>query len=82
MNIEKISRSNTQATLTPEDAMKLIQHIASYGTEAKHLSIQMNRYSDDDSFMQISVNNGFGIMLKVTESIAVIAEEVGSAGLK
>ena len=83
MNMQTTRKSYTRATLTPEDAMKLIQHIAAYGTEALHLDVHVTRYGtgdkrisgSSDTNMHISVNNGFGITLKVTESITEIDEE-------
>jgi hypothetical protein len=74
MHMQKTTQSFTRATLTPEQAMKLIQHIAAYGTEALHLDVNFTRYSDDDASMCITVNNGFGVMLKVTESQAAVIE--------
>ena len=82
MEMQNTRRSFTRATLTPEDAMKLIQHIAAYGTESLHLDVHVTRYGAgdkrisgaSDTNMHISVNNGFGITLKVTESISEIEE--------
>ena len=74
MKMQTTKCSYTRATLTPEAAMKLIQHIAAYGTEALHLDVQVTRYSEDDAVMHISVNNGFGVMLNVTEAMATVTE--------
>jgi hypothetical protein len=74
MKMQTTTRSYTSATLTPENAMKLIQHIATYGAEALRLDVRFTRYSEDDAVMHISVNNGFGVMLNVTEAMATVTE--------
>ena len=76
MNKTTVRSSHVRATLTTDDAMKLIQHIAQYGAEAVHIDIRTTRYGDDDMSVHISVNNGFGVMLDGIAAVATINEAV------
>ena len=76
MYSETVDQIIIQAELTPEQAMELIRDIAAKGVEATGIRIEMRRYSDDDASLFISVNNGFGTMLKVNAAAVVVPEEV------
>ena len=78
MYSETVDQIIIQAELTPEQAMELIRDIAAKGVEATGIRIEMRRYSDDDASLFISVNNGFGTMLKVNAAAAVISDEVNA----
>lgn len=76
MQNQDIMSSHIRATLTTDDAMKLIQHLASYGVEAAHLDVRVTRYGNDDMSVHISVNGGMGVILDGIAAVAKVDEAV------
>ena len=76
MNNQNIRKITAHATLTPKQAMKLMQHIATYGAEATNLDIFIDIYSENDINLKISVNKGYGVWLDVFEFDAVTTQNV------
>ena len=79
MYSENIDQVIIQAELTPQQAMELIRDIAATGIESTGIRIEMRRYSDDDASLFISVNNGFGTILKVNAAAVVTPDEAVTA---
>ena len=75
MNNQNIRKITAHATLTPKQAMKLMQHIATYGAEATNLDVFIDIYSDNDMNLKISVNKGYGVWLDVAEFDAVTTKD-------
>lgn len=74
MYTETVDHVVIQAELTPELAMDLIRDLAAKGTEASGLRIELRRYVDE-THVYLSVNGGFGTILKGQAVSVVIPEE-------